>query len=97
MEPKNESQMIEVELLSGQPNAAVLRLPLRQYPGILLQGDSLYIIHGMVEEALDAAKAGSPRDDLVDLPSELDSLVSGYVQAYERTLKNHGKPLPYVP
>lgn len=57
----------------------------------------MHVIHGMVEEALEAAKTGSSSDELVDLLGELDSLVGGYVQGYERTLENHGKPLPYVP
>lgn len=52
-------QKIEVELFSDQGNGAVLRLPERKFPGLLLQGDSLRNLAEMAERVHALSESGS--------------------------------------
>lgn len=45
------TQKIEVELFGQDTNIAVIRLPAREYPGILIQGDSFVDLLGSLEDA----------------------------------------------
>jgi hypothetical protein len=40
-------EIVSVELYTDQKNGAVLKLPNRQFPGVLIQGDSL---RGLIED-----------------------------------------------
>lgn len=41
----------DVEIYSDQTNAAVLRHPGRRFPGLLVQGDSLYALCVQADDA----------------------------------------------
>jgi hypothetical protein len=50
---------IEVEIFTDQGNGAVLRLPNRKYPGLLLQGDTLRNLIAMAESVEQLSATGS--------------------------------------
>jgi hypothetical protein len=84
---------IELDVLTLATNQAVIRLPGRKYPGIVLQGDSLSILASDAREVADAlAAGGDPAEDAADLADRLDALLGHYA----RTLTAHGIPLPYM-
>ncbi|MEK9141796.1 MAG: hypothetical protein AAB308_12145 [Nitrospirota bacterium] len=37
----------EMDVLSETINSPVIQFPRRQFPGVLAQGDSLFILHGL--------------------------------------------------
>ena len=84
----------EVEIYSDFPNAAVLRHPGRRFPGVLLQGDTLYTFCVELDAACTASK-GCIDDEsyasLNDLRNRIWSLLSGYKQV----LAEHDLPLPF--
>ncbi|GAA3207109.1 DUF6959 family protein [Dactylosporangium siamense] len=85
---------VEVEMMTGQHNYAVLRLPGRRFPGVLVQGDSLSILSGEVQQALDLLRAGdtaAAEEELAYVANHLAELVDGYV----RILDAAGMPLPF--
>ena len=85
---------IEVDSFSNTPNAAVIRLPGRRFPGIVIQGDSLKILHECVEEvARQTQELQIPA--LRDAADELRATINGYLQEYERAMREHNEPLPY--
>jgi predicted RNase H-like HicB family nuclease len=89
-------QSIAMELLTDQSNWAVVRLPARRFPGVVVQGDSLSILCDDLRSALAALCAG----DAADATSEVESVLERLEEAqrrYERTLTEHGIPLPYRP
>lgn len=51
-------ERIEVELFTDGGNDAVLRMPGRQFPGVLVQGDSLHVLRSDVAEVMDACERG---------------------------------------
>ena len=85
---------IEVESFSDASNAAVVRLPGRQFPGIVLQGDSLKLL---MDSACEIARLSrsSTIPGLEEASEEIVQLLTGYSQAYEKALKKHNHPFPY--
>jgi hypothetical protein len=74
-------------------NDAVVRLPARRFPGVLIQGDSLSIIRDDVAgivEACDQGDVGEAREAAAILLSDLDVLTR-----YTTALETHGIPRPY--
>ncbi|MET7424750.1 hypothetical protein [Dactylosporangium sp. NPDC005555] len=85
---------VEVEMIPGQNNYAVLRLPGRRFPGVLVQGDSLSVLTGEVQRALDLLRSGetaAAEEELAYAASHLAAIVDGYV----RVLDAAGMPLPF--
>ncbi|WP_404962392.1 DUF6959 family protein [Streptomyces sp. 147326] len=87
-------ERIEVELFTDPGNDAVVRLPPRNFPGVLIQGDSLSIIRADVAEiveACDQGDVGEAREAAAILLSNLDELLARYTEA----LKAHDIPIPF--
>ncbi|MEV4517657.1 hypothetical protein AB0K00_52955 [Dactylosporangium sp. NPDC049525] len=85
---------VEVEMMTGQHNYAVLRLPGRRFPGVLVQGDSLSALNDEAQRALALLQAGdtaAAEEELTYVANHLASLIAGYV----RVLDGAGMPLPF--
>jgi hypothetical protein len=85
---------LQVELFTDQGNNAVVRLPGRQYPGVLIQGDSLAHLVGLVREASESLIRGS-REDAENALGELGPALKHALERYESAVKAHGMALPY--
>lgn len=84
----------EVELLTDQRNNAVLRLPNRRFPGILVQGDTFNSYISVLDEIL-AAHAGGNHLEAIGILRELREEFEDVKRNYEHALKSHGIALPY--
>lgn len=51
-------ERVEAELFTDGGIDAVVRMPGRQFPGVVVQGDSLYILRGDVAEVAEACERG---------------------------------------
>jgi hypothetical protein len=83
-----------VDIYSDQTNAAVLRHPSRKFPGVLIQGDSLYSLCCQADQACLAAssmRGTAAYDELDDLRNRL----WGYLRHYKNVLAEHEIPLPF--
>lgn len=87
---------VELELYAHTSTIAVVHLPERRFPGIVLQGDTLSILHSL---AMSIMKRTSNLDDteLQDEAQELLELLEIRLKFYEITLQQHGIELPYHP
>ncbi|RPF24777.1 DUF6959 family protein [Streptomyces sp. TLI_185] len=79
-------ERIEAELFTDGGNDAVVRLPGRRFPGVLIQGDSLHILRSDMDEVVQACERG----DLAEagesaglLLASLDALLMRYSTALE--------------
>lgn len=83
--------MAEVKLLSDPTNGAVVHLPGRAFPGVVIQGDTLDTLIAELREVL-TEKGATDRDQLLaDVIERLEN-----VQArYEAILMHEGIALPY--
>jgi hypothetical protein len=86
--------MAEVEVLSDASNAAIVRMPGRRFPGVVLQGDSLRILYDLAADVLGQCKPDAD-EDLQASAEEMVELLRQYVLHYEATLKASGMELPY--
>ncbi|MFF8532345.1 hypothetical protein ACN6K9_008194 [Streptomyces sp. SAS_267] len=87
-------ESIEVELLTGGGNDAVVRMPGRRFPGVLVQGDSLHVLRSDVSDVVEACERGDldeARESAGLLLADLDALLA----RYEAALSEHGIPRPY--
>lgn len=80
------------ELLTTPRNFAVVQLPERASPGVVVQGDSLSAL--CEQAALVAAQAaGSPAaDEALDLSEQLDEILNWYISVLSR----RGMTLPFA-
>ncbi|HEX5442773.1 MAG TPA: hypothetical protein VFW87_03040 [Pirellulales bacterium] len=88
---KNE---VSVEVLSDSVNYMVLSTPGRQFPGMVVQGDSLARLYRCAAEVCRRAK-GSEDQELIDEAGILCEELRDRLAFYEKVLKSHGIKLPY--
>jgi hypothetical protein len=87
-------ERVEVELFTDGSNNAVIRMPGRQFPGVLIQGDSLSSLRSDLAEIRDACRTGDAAEALEAadfLLEDLDSILLRYTDALER----HGIRKPF--
>lgn len=86
---------MEVELLTDGGNNAVVRMPERQFPGVVVQGDTLSSLWETARLALEAVRGERGRHDgiaeLASVVQHLDALLT----RYEKALDAHGVHRPY--
>ncbi|MES0812215.1 hypothetical protein ABLO27_22190 [Roseibium sp. SCPC15] len=77
-----------VKLLSRPNNFAVVQLPDRQFPGVVVQGDTLNAIIGDLELSLTSSEGPELIDDLIETLDDARD-------AYEAVCSKEGISLPY--
>ena len=82
-------------LLTPPHNYAVVQLPDRVYPGVVVQSDSLYSLWNSAHRVAELAKGTPAEEDALYLSEELHSVLRSYMQV----LGQHEIPLPfsYIP
>jgi hypothetical protein len=85
----------QVEIYSDASNQAILRHPARRFPGVLVQGDILKILHGEMVAALTEAGDTLTEDARLDLEHVRDFL-GGCLEHYRVVLGEHDMELPFA-
>lgn len=85
---------VEMELLTDAQNNAVVLLPGRKYPGVVIQGDSLSVLITSVSEAIDALGRGDATE-AQELLGEIAERLQDARDRYETALRDRGIALPY--
>lgn len=90
--PRTES----IEVFSTTSNMAVVRTPGRQFPGCVVQGDSLAALVGLSEKIAQRVRDAQLQDgELLGSVQELHEQLLGRLLHYQAVLDEHGVPLPY--
>lgn len=84
-----------VEIYSDASNLAVMRHPGREFPGSLIQGDSLHSLISEIKEAKNEIESGNVQE-ASEVLSEVIELLEGRLEHYKKALKEHGRELPFV-
>jgi hypothetical protein len=85
---------LDVEIYTDQGNFAILRLPERRYPGVLVQGDTLATICRAVD-AIRSRVHEFGDEDLLEQALELDRILKAALHKYEGVLRANDIDLPY--
>lgn len=85
----------ELDVLCEDSNYAVVRMPGRNYPGVVIQGDSFANLVGLARELISELERRS-HEEAKEIAEELFDLLAGRQQHYEQVLLQEGIELPYV-
>jgi hypothetical protein len=88
-------ERIEVELFSDGGNNAVVRMPQRKFPGVVVQGDTLATFWWNVNEALNAARDPGRLNEALDHLEMVVGDLDAALIRYEQALAAHGLTRPY--
>jgi hypothetical protein len=86
---------LSAPILAEVPNSGIVQLPGRQFPGIVVQGDSLSSMFDVLASALRSAKAQRDEEAFYSI-YEVASRFQELLGAYELALKASGSRLPYT-
>lgn len=84
-------KQVLIDLLSDQSNGSVIQLPGRQFPGLVIQGDTLLILHEDLLEILEYDLPEEVKDDLEDIVSRVRSMLD----RYKTVVISEGRELPF--
>ena len=85
---------MELEVYSQSINRGVVKMPSQNFPGLLLQGETLSALLGLASSILEKAQKTSDAE-LIDASLELRDNFQKLLSHYESTLGKHNIPLPY--
>lgn len=74
--------MTDIKRIGGTANAVVVQLPERQFPGVVVQCDSMNNLLNLVRDAKQRM-LDNDWDEVRDVLDELDELVSAYAKAFD--------------
>ncbi len=84
----------EVEIFSDATNQAVMKHPGRNYPGVLIQGDTLYSICQSLDDVCTELKCKNT-EAAFDEANELRNALWGKLNHYKAVLGEHEIELPF--
>jgi hypothetical protein len=83
-----------VEIYSDMTNAAVMRHPDRRFPGVLVQGDTLYALCHSADALCRDARGALPDDTYAEM-NDLRNRLWSFLVHYKQVLGDHDIPLPF--
>ncbi len=87
---------MEAEVIDQASNVAVVKLKGRKFPGILIQGDSLFGLRDLAKELLDEIKKrDGTKSEAYCTAKELFEGLDNRLKYYEKTLKKNSIEPPY--
>ncbi len=84
----------QIDVYSHAMNSCVVKMPERQSPGIVIQGDSLALLFDTTLEIVERLEATGD-EDLFLRALQMAEALETYLVNYERALEQHQIPLPY--
>lgn len=87
-------ERVEAELFTDGGNDAVVRLPGRNFPGVLIQGDTLSMLRSDVAELAELCAAGD-LEEARYVASLLQADLEAKLQRYTDALRTHGISRPF--
>ncbi|WP_030547850.1 DUF6959 family protein [Streptomyces exfoliatus] len=87
-------ERVEAELFTDGGNDAVVRLPGRRFPGVLVQGDTLSTLSADVAELVELCAAGE-LEEARRVASLLRQDLGVKLQRYTDALDAHGERRPF--
>lgn len=87
-------EYMELEVYSQSINRGIVKMPSQNFPGLLLQGETLSTLLSLARSAYEKSQKTSDTE-LIEAARELRDNLQNLVAHYEATLRRHNIPLPY--
>lgn len=85
----------KVDMIDNVVNCPVVQVEGRSYPGVVIQGDSLFSLYRAAEKLLSSINADGETYDY-DAAEFLHDSLKEYLSVYEEVLGKKGMELPFV-
>jgi hypothetical protein len=85
----------QIEVYSEASNNAIVRMPTRRFPGVVLQGDSLAILFAGAMDLLERLDP-TREEELFYTALSLAEDLEARLKHYEAVISEHGFQLPYL-
>jgi hypothetical protein len=85
---------MRISVLEEALNCPVVQVSSRRYPGMIIQGDTLFSFFRLVQETRKTLAAGKV-EKAADYAEQLEDALGDLLAFYENVLKKHGCMLPY--
>jgi hypothetical protein len=82
------------ELISHIPNSGIVQMPGRRFPGVVIQGDSLFSIYGSMRDLIEHFRRIRDEEHFYDA-LEVAEAIQAQLRHYEDALTSAGLELPY--
>lgn len=83
-----------MSVLEEASNCPVVQISSRRYPGLVIQGDTLFSFFRLVQETRESVAAGRA-EEAADYAEQLEDALGDLLAFYESVLKRRGLELPY--
>ncbi len=87
-------EYMELEVYSQSINRGVIKMPSQNFPGLLLQGETLSNMLTLAN-SIHEKSLGTSDTELINTSLELRDILQKLLSHYESTLSKHNIPLPY--
>ena len=87
-------EYIELEVYSQSINRGVIRMPSQNFPGLLLQGETLSTLSRLARSIHERAQKTTDME-LIEASRELSDNLQKLISHFEATLTRHNIPFPY--
>ena len=87
-------EYMELEVYSQSINRGIVKMPSQNFPGLLLQGETLSTLLSLARSAYEKSQKTSDTE-LIETARELRDNLQNLVSHFETTLRRHNIPLPY--
>ena len=87
-------EYIELEVYSQSINRGVIRMPSQNFPGLLLQGETLSALLNLARSVHERSQRTTDME-LIETSQQLRDDLQKLVSHFEATLTRHNIPLPY--
>lgn len=87
-------EYMELEVYSQSINRGIVKMPSQNFPGIVIQGETLSTLLALSKATHEKA-LGTSDTELINLSLELRDSLQKLLSHYESTLNKHNIPLPY--
>jgi hypothetical protein len=84
----------QVEIYSDRTNAAVMRHPGRKFPGVVIQGDTLFLLCRRADAICAAARTRLDPEAYAEA-NDLRNALQAFLAHYKIVLGEHGIQLPF--
>ncbi|WP_405598383.1 hypothetical protein OG741_15980 [Streptomyces sp. NBC_01410] len=85
---------MEIELLGESGNCALAARASRQFPGLLIQGDTLNSLREVADGLVSELESGAVEDSRYSA-IEIKEALDEFIATYERLMREAGRSLPY--
>lgn len=84
----------KLEIYSRKTNSAIVRMPERKFPGVVIQGDILSNMFNIAMKIIENMEQGN-RENAFFWAVQHAKMLEAHILHYENVLSEHGLRLPY--